>query len=53
VNDPKPWPWRPRSGYPSVPAWLFLLLVVAAVLAFVAVLVILSSVGQPVDTPGG
>ena len=33
------WPYRPRQGYPSAPAWLLLLALVLAVAVFIGVLV--------------
>ena len=31
-NERRSWPWRPREGYPSVPGWLFTVVVIVVVL---------------------
>ena len=31
------WPYRPRQGLPSVPGWLFLLILLTAVLGAIAI----------------
>jgi hypothetical protein len=33
------WPHRPRAGYPSVPRWLFVLILIVGVVLVVAFLV--------------
>jgi hypothetical protein len=36
------WPYRPRQGYPSAPAWLVLLAILGAVVLFFAVPIVLA-----------
>ena len=36
------WPYRPREGYPSVPPWLLILVLLAAIEVYLTLLTILS-----------
>jgi len=43
------WPYRPRQGYPSAPAWLVALLLVVTVVLFVALMALIHYVINPND----
>jgi hypothetical protein len=53
MSSPKAWPWRPRSGYPSVPARLFVLVLVVAIVGFIVLLAIFGMDPSGSDVPGG
>jgi hypothetical protein len=46
------WPYRPREGFPSVPRWLMILLLIVAAILYVAVLNHFAP-GTDYGSPGG
>jgi hypothetical protein len=46
------WPYRPREGFPSVPRWLMILLLIVAAILYVAVLNHFAT-GTDYGSPGG
>jgi hypothetical protein len=51
-HAPTTWSWRPRAGYPSVPRWLFVLVLVAVIVALFVLIGV--TVGfDDTGSPGG
>jgi hypothetical protein len=38
------WPYRPRQGYPSAPAWLVVLVLICGIVAFVLVFIVVAEI---------
>ena len=45
AHDPSVlWPYRPREGYPSAPAWLVVLVLIGGTVAFFLVFIVVAEI---------